>query len=348
MFEGRSLVDETDSQYGTVLARLRGAKTDMCETEQFFHVCASSVCNPQSEPDLVSRNQLMGPPLSNNVYMCRYGVVHLCTESACGLYMSSRTLTCPISGVQYGMVYSSYDKHDNRTWPGLSEPQPPPPPPQPPTMTQVTKKRKKKHSRVMSDEDANFQASELVIRLLYSTYRAHVNNVAKESYAVQARKGVQTYVMQRAKKHQLPFFTDLVRVSGHILSQPLPLKEFEYDSARITYYAAIVVHIWKLVVKYTVPVIKNDVSVQPRIDFESVCLGTLYGMKQGVAENGHIILPSDYFLAENLPKATDLSYFNIERSKINDGAKLILEMNQTCKSVDEKKLSVHILPGVLV
>lgn len=88
-----------------------------------------------------------------------------------------------------------------------------------------------------------------------------------------------------------------------------------YNANLHEYYVQIILQVWRKVLQYFVlPADKEyegDVEIPPRIDFETVCLGVLYGMRQGIRIDEYVLLPKDDFLLMHLPIGSDLSYFKI-------------------------------------
>lgn len=115
---GGKSIEPDDDIYNDALARLRTAKQSKRKLSytSAFHVCRPSYCDPENESSLIRQGLLKGPPLTDNVYLCNLGAVHVCTKKSCNLYAGSHDNVCPISGLQAGNIYSSYSKHDGRTW----------------------------------------------------------------------------------------------------------------------------------------------------------------------------------------------------------------------------------------
>lgn len=322
LMEGRLIEDTKDDRFGEIIHRMRKAKRDLCNSRA-LHVCSTKVCNPESEESLIRQGSLAGPPISSNVYLCKFGVIHVCSSSSCTNYGDSHNQTCHISGIQHGVVSSSYDKGDSRTWhkkTDVGQPRQPP-----------TKKAKVK--KTLSEKVAKERARETVIKLLYSSDRKTRNDVAIAEHTEEAIEAKKTYEKERLVKRQAPFLTDVLRLMGYYSMKQLPLVEFEYDAPLIEYYACVMYQVWKMVLLHT--------PVAEHLEFESVCLGTLYGMRQGLGET----LPRDEFLSHNLPFINELAYFGIQKEKINDGTILIMGMCDAARKVGViAQLDVAILP----
>ena len=105
------VIERNDPLFNKALSRLQEAKKDMADT-RIRHTCSIAMCNPQSEPQLYGFQN----SLSTNVYLCKYGAIHVCTAQSCTLFHHSHEQTCPISGFQHGTSISMYDKNNSKTW----------------------------------------------------------------------------------------------------------------------------------------------------------------------------------------------------------------------------------------
>ncbi len=334
---GKLFENDEDPAFHLVVKRLRQGKADICDVRK-KHTCSSATCNPQSEEQMVQLGTLTGPIVSNNVYLCKYGVMHICSTTACKLYESTKTQTCPISGFQLGELVSTYDKNDYRTWNKSKE-----------TETNVvaatTERDPKRHKTdvvavttaqkrprpLIQERVAKEKAADIITNLLYSNARAQRNAAAIQEFHKESIMAKNTYVQNRLQMRQLPYLTDMYRLVAHFTSQALPLVEFEPDAYLIEYYSCVVYQIWLLVVRYIVPEkekIRNELGEEllPRLDYETVCLGVLYGMRQGLAFDGIFVLPYDEFLACNLPVFSELGYFGIVKNKITTGNSMLVKM----------------------
>lgn len=331
--------DESDPLYGEILNNLRASRNDLvfgAGNKMRNHVCSNRECSPQSN--------------GSNVYLCKYGTVHLCSASRCEYYAHSHTKTCPISGIvmEHSIVaQNTYDKNDSRTWKqeselagALSESR----------ISVVEKKRK--HSPMETILRNN--AENVVVNLLYSSNREKRNKVAYEAMAERAKKARQTYVNGRFKKRQLPYASDICRVTATVFAEPLPYVIYSYDEMMILYYVEIIIQVWHMVHKYAVPHKEkvydmDNKEVVPRIDFESVALATLYAMREGMDYEGVVALPRDVFLFENLPQLNDLdTYFGVSQNKITKGTTLLLMVYNNAKNdgaaVEDVCINLALLP----
>lgn len=354
--QGRFFESDDDPSFHLVIKRLRKGKTDMVDVRK-KHVCSSQTCNPQSEEQMVRSGTLDGEIVSNNVYLCKYGVVHVCSATSCKIFPSTQTQTCTISGFQMGTMVSSYDKNDYRTWnksketettlgsdkvvtasapkkrdrnddllpsTGKEEPLP---------VTVALKPLSKRPRPLISERVAKEKSADIITNLMYSSARGQRNAAAIQEFRKEAMTAKNTYVQQRLQMRQLPYLTDVYRLIAHFTSKALPLVEFEPDLYLIEYYSCVVYQIWLLVLRYFVPEkekVRNESGeeILPRIDLETVCLGVLFGMRQGLSFGGVSVLPYDEFLASNLPLISELSYFGIVKNKITAGNTILVKTYQ--------------------
>jgi len=341
---GREYAGHAEPGYVDVLRRLQGAKRDL-QTSRKVHVCSRAMCNPESEATLISAGSLAGPPLSSNVYLCKYGSVHMCSEHTCDVYQTMRDQTCHISGRTYHtqqLMSSSYDKNDYRTWRAPDTASQARVPTQTAPRDKAARKRMRtkaaaeaaalakrinpghSHNRVPSDESVLERARTLVTLLLYSTCRKTRNEAFVLECADEAEKATQNYAAQRALIGQLPYQSDIYRIKAHFCSRPLPFVEFAYDEALCEYYARVVLQVWKITCRY------YQREAAPRIDVDAVCLGTLYGMRCGQSYNSIMILPRDTFLLNNLPLINALPFFKgVDKKSISRGDRIISEAYET-------------------
>lgn len=345
--EGRLIESDADGEFGRIIGRLKKGKKDLNVTVLKGHRCSHEECNPQNEEQMVYAGSLEGPPLSSNIFLCKYGNVHICSASSCDLYAFSKSQTCPLSGYQWGLAVCSYDKNDYRTWKRgghvetgtkdhgaafklhnvlLSgdeeekEKKDPPSREAPPP----TKKRNIGSATPLSKTAVLERAGDLITILLFSNCRRACNLEALASFKREAEKAKQTYIKRRNEHRQFPYLTDILRLVGHYLSQPLPLIEMEPDDALKNHYAHVIWQVWQNIVEYTERIQEPDGTlVLPRIDFDMVALGVLYYMREGLQCEGVYVLPSDAFLMNMLPLVRDLDYFNIKKKKITKGAHFI-------------------------
>ena len=302
---GGKTVERNDLLCAQSLLRLRASKPDLEKTVAKLHICSRTVCNPQSEQMLIDESHLMGPPLTSNVYLCRYGTVHVCTPTACEHYALSNTQTCYISNFQMGPTVSFYDKNNSKSWfsklEHLSG--------TPAAAGGGGGGKRIKPLTSLSPETMLERASDIVKLLLYSVCRHKRNLVAVEEYKQQANNAKNTYIRNQLRQQQLPFYPDVYRVRAFYSSQVLPLREYEYNPVLCNYYTQIVQQMWELVVETNTEPEKNL--------FDNIVIGTLYALQKGIILQNMTVLPKDDFLAQNLPSGSDLPYFGMERNRIS-------------------------------
>jgi hypothetical protein len=334
---GGKTIERNDPLFNKALARLFQGKKDMSDSRE-QHTCSHAVCNPQSE-EQVYRSSIPagggnGDIISSNIFLCKFGTVHVCTQTSCNMYQHAPIQTCPISGFQHGSIVSNYDKNNSKTWnlklehvyTGVGKKEVDAPPPlraggnEPHT--------KKRRGTLPQQEDLEHKASTIVNLLLFSNCRIDRNNEAIRQCQLEAEEARQTHLKKRTLEKQQPFWTDVYRLTGRYLSRPLPLTIFERNVNLHDYYVNIIMQVWERVQKfYILPGDKvydeHGIEIVPRLDFGCISLGTMYIMRQGLRVGQHMLLPKDDFLLINLPIANELTFFNIQKSTINKGDKII-------------------------
>lgn len=360
---GGKTIERNDPLFNKALARLFQGKKDMSDSRE-QHTCSHAVCNPQSE-EQVSRSAPAsgggsgnGGIISSNIFLCKFGTVHVCTQTSCTLYEHAPDQTCPISGFQHGSIVSNYDKNNSKTWNlklehvyagagkkeadigggggGEEEPH--------------TKKRR---GTLPKQEDLEHSASTMVNLLLFSKCRVDRNNEAVRQYQLEAEEARQTHLKKRTMEKQQPFWTDVYRLTGRYLSRPLPLTIFDRNVNLHDYYVNIIMQVWERVQKfYVLPAEKvydeHGIEIVPRLDFGCICLGTMYIMRQGLRVGQHMLLPKDDFLLINLPIANELPFFKLEKCTINKGDKIITRAYENAfianAPITEIVINLNVLP----
>lgn len=294
------------------------------------HRCVPQECfrGAESEFALVQRGVIPGPPLTRNVFLTRCRTIHLCSESACSLYSADPTGTCPVSGLQYGVVVSSYDRNDSRTWysrPSLEAPSlaTAPAAMEPPAKRIV----RRPVAEPMTKEQKEKRASDLVKLLLWSPERVTRNKKVLRTLEESAQTACDNYVALQRQEGQAPIWTDLYRIRGHMMTQQTLLQVLPFDESQHDYYVSVLTQVWDRAVRFYVrgPRPVNVPEPLPHREFDCVALAALYGMRQGdYHREGVSILPKDEFLARELPVIFDLQpYFGISADLITRGQKIL-------------------------
>jgi len=333
--------NDNDPLYGELVKDLKEKRTDLVYggANTRNHFCSAKECSPRCN--------------DSNVYLCKYGIVHVCSQTSCEYYAQTQSKTCPISGRVMEtllMAQNTYDKNDSRTWRKESEIV------SALSASQVHSLGKKKHTRQTHFEHVlQHQSEDIVINLLYSSNRVKRNEVALTTMDEKAKKACQTYVNERFAKRQLPYLSDLIRITSSVFTHPLPYIIFEYNESLIQYYAAVIIQVWAIVIKYAV--LHKDkvyetgtkIEVMPRIDFESVALAIMYAMREGMYFDNTAALPKDDFLFDNLPVLNDLdAYFSLSQNKVTKGTAILLLVYNNAKTdgatMEEICLNLSLLP----
>lgn len=284
-------------KYGEVLFRLRSAKADLQINDRRQHVCSKAVCNPENEPALCGQDAF-----SCNIFLCKFGAVHVCTEDLCDMYRHAHDATCSISGIQWGTVTSQYVRTDSKTWNTKAEVE------VAPRKTQTTRRAGRIRGGIrkpVTDVTLVTNATNIVMQLLFSDVRRQVNLNAIQENQMYARKAAQTYINNRLRLKQLPYMSDIYRLMASFTLRALPLVEYEVDHNIANYYAEVVMQLWK--------------KLGSEGDFETVCLATLYALRTGISNGPHDLLPRDDFLLCNLPQLNTIELYGYKRDKITKG-----------------------------
>lgn len=311
------------------------------------HMCDGPTCNPQNEAAFCSA------PLTVNVFLCRLGTVHLCSEYECPYYSETHSQVCPISRIQLGggPATSSYDAGDFRTWyakmdtgtaatgtaTGTANAVPPPPLPV--------------RHRVITADELTARASAMVKLLLFSKFRVWCNNVAYTGYKQESRDSLITYRKSQLAKRQPMHMTDKYRLQAHFTSQRLPYTIYEFSPGLHDYYVSICMQVWSMALQFYVPCHEKRydpsdgvTEIAPRLDFEQLCLGVMYTMRQGRSVQGVTLLPKDDFLLLNMPLISHLTAFGIGKNQVTKGEKVISQMyeNAMAVRVDLRVLAIDV------
>lgn len=314
----------SDEQVAASAERIRKARKDMV-LSYVQHKCSAQRCMPLSEHALVESGHLEPPALTSQVYVCRFGAVHVCTADACELYRDTVAHTCPLSGINHGGQVSAYSRHDSRSWfaPSVDRSVAPRPsrPPVPPALSKTAAVLKKLEA--YTEEQVRERASHMVKLLLFSNARVKLNDAVIARRVQDAQHDCEEYRRAQRAARQLPYATDLHRIRGWITSQPFVLREYEFDEHLHDYYVGVIVQVWERVLQYA----REGPTLAlrtPHCDADTISIGTLYCMRKGMVQNGHVMLPCDSFLAQNLPAIGDLAvHFDVNRNRITCGDSIV-------------------------
>jgi hypothetical protein len=337
-------MNRSDPRFTQAILTLRARKHDMSE-ERREHACDARVCNPECDTSFPC------------VYLCRYGSVHICTADECEYYSVTQTQTCPASGIQHGTITSSFTQTDSRTWyskidvygggegagggagAGGVDPKP-----------------VRSFHRVVPEEELKERASALVKLLLFSRHRVTCNNAAIAQHQQEANESTLTYHRQQEGARQFPYWTDIYRLNAHFASQPLPFVLYEFNQNIHDYYVSICCQVWHKALRFYAPPdakrydVDGVTEISPRLDFETLCLGVLYSMRQGRKARNLMLLPRDDFLLANLPICSELPQFGIERNRINKGEKIVSQTYENALAANaaahEITIDVAKLPAI--
>lgn len=301
-------VEKNDSRCLAAIARIRealGAKIQPAA----YHICVGNGCHPTSESMAGIKE-----PVTNNVYVCHSGTAHVCSLNSCEHFQLYDTLTCPVTGIQYGQRQSSYSRSNYKTWKEASTSE------QQPAMKKlkpepVANARKKK----ITDVQVQTEAEKIVRLLLYSNNRQKCNEAVFANIQAQGRNAAEGYRRKQRKEHQHPFSSEERRlyIAHARKEKQIPFELLKEDKQRIQTYVGEVLRVWKLVVQF---------YMDP-VDVRSVAIGVLYSMCDGfwMSDKTQLMLNCDEFLKKHLPQGEYLQpYFNIPKDIMTKGSQVVL------------------------
>ena len=75
------------------------------------HECRVNICDPCCERDMITLGRLAGPIVNPNVYVCKFGRIHVCTPETCEhTFYDVGVRTCKITGRQHGIKQSCFSR----------------------------------------------------------------------------------------------------------------------------------------------------------------------------------------------------------------------------------------------
>jgi len=269
--------------------RLRGDRTfESLPTE---HMCRVPFCDPQNEIGLIKRGILKPPAIltETNAYICKYGVIHVCSEFTC---MAEGT--CPVSGASMGYVneYSNYDPSDPRTW-------------------EVNKDAKK--PKRQNDATAEEKIEYIIEELLYSPKRKKIHDKLYAQSQKLMKKEKTNYLKQCKNAKEVNLIKLAMIITKHTTQRSGMNYMLEKYPILVTKYTALILDIYEQIKKVT----------NKKVNVESVTLACLYKMQQGGVQG---LLEPDVYLARNLPELAHLHEFGFNKTRFTDGEKLILQI----------------------
>lgn len=266
---------------------------EIIPTEHPPQPCSVACCDPQNEATLVKRGLIEGPlECPEFLFVCKFGSFHECKPgSECML-----DGPCLVSGLTDGLVheYSDYNKDDFRTWskPGANE--------------------KKGHT---VKPQLYSQIENIIETLLYSPVRQRIFQDWEKQEEKRLKKYKDVYVQKCAKRHKPTNLIEMAMMQERHYNACPTNDVLNRDPDRVYAYTKSVADMYEKI---------QACYKDERICIETVTLGLLYKMQQGVVMDGQVKIPADQFLVENLPLINNLSKFGLDKKKIGRGDKLIL------------------------
>lgn len=248
--------------------------------------CSVQCCDPQNEMALIRRGLLKGPcECPEFMYICKYGLIHECSPQSGCMFDGP----CLVSGLTEGIVENVVDE---QSWLQSS--------------TSIK-------SNVRPTLYSNIE--NIIETLLYSSVRERIYRDWDKQQSKRLRKYKEVYA-QKCYRQGIP--TNLIEMAmledHHYISCPTR-DVLNRDPDRVYAYTKAVADMYEKI---------QHLYKDERICIESVTLGLLYKMQQGVIVDGKVLIPVDQFLVENLPLINNLNKFGLDKRKIGRGDKFIL------------------------
>lgn len=282
------------------------------------HECSVAFCDPVNSVGLLRRGVVQEEKFSDSVYICKYGQIHDCSVSNCGLEES-----CAVSGIckEYIEEYADYNKHDSRTW--YKEPE----------NVKVFGKRKK-----YNEADVRVRIEQIVETILYSSNRQKINEEILANHSKKVKREKDTYISECCEKKIPVNLIKLMMIdSNNQTSNIHMLHILKKDPNVIARYVSIIIQIYK----------NAETYIEDKISPEAIALGVLYKMQQGMIVNGVVLIPLEKFLVDNLPLMNDLGKLKIDKKKYTIGERLIFTMFENAKKKGKTNQDLAVIEELL-
>jgi hypothetical protein len=305
----------------TAIKRLQEMKAISAYQKNVPHACRKETCNPQNEPQLTNR------PLTNCVYLCNFGQIHVCLPDVCteAVYANHGELVCPISGLVVGVEESLFTRAEphyrivkTTTAGGCGD----------------TKRHAKKPFSVSFKKMREY-ADLTIEKLFYGAARIEINAVAARKRKEKCEQKLKTYICNQKRNKEFVMFPDLVIMKANIMTEPLPYELFsDHDSLWIANCSSVVMNIWENLIgafygSTSNNYIKDVLDAPTKPNMESITLAVLYMMRNGYSD----IIPYDEFVSRHIPNEKDLVLFGYNAKKVKPGKDLIQRLYEKSKSL---------------
>jgi len=276
-----------------------------CDVEQLkAHVCL--------EGDHVVEGQLCalhpyGPVVYvSDLYVCkRIGVIHACDRMTCRMHNGQ----CTISGLACAA----------RCGPTAEIP------------SSNRRTRRRTHGVHTNEQSACILLYDLLFssrRIEYETYRIET---ALDTARRNAQRVIRNYLRDRTALHYQHLIDIFVATRHSIRNMRHITDGITADSKQCVcrYYAAIFVKAWEVL----------SPKMPYRCSFECTAAAIMYGMRRGVACDGIMAIPFDYYLSTALPDAHAIAEVGISRRSLTQAKNALFAALQTC--VHDKSFPVE-------
>lgn len=322
-----------------------------CDINRFHdHECRAEYCDAQNELHFILIGTLEAPAIHNDVFVCKFGKMHICTADQCKhTYSDSGLRRCCVTGRDLGSEFSTfsrdaiygggggqYDNQDgscgdgdesveesrialrlsiNKTLSASSL-----------SIASPIRKRRLRHRNLRSSSyslghsaggcesnEALYIKALSIIRKLLSTQRiAEENKLEKKKVAIDI---ITKYHQEIVKKRcEIPNIHFVIHTFLDMSSTPSqPHKQFKE-----AYYARSMMYSWNIV---TSSPWAREGNIKP--NFEIFALGFLYIMRSGYYLEGCEMIPQDSYVSKHFPAVNDLRSYGFEKKNVTVGVNMI-------------------------
>lgn len=306
-------------------------------------------CRPENEPMMFERSSAQGcrwpgQPLTNHIYVCEYGRVHVCTDEHC----SGTTITddfdilCEISGKIFGQDASGVAKNMAPHWGSASSKQ------QRPLAAATPAPLFGGVRNIPSQRAVRDKVSAMVHKLLYGPERKRLADAQQAACVSDCESALARYELEHSRQNQFCNLVEQVIIATNALSHSrYCIVVLPYNAQRIEYYADIVVQVWERCLEFLVGTGPRGEATRAKPNVECIALAVLYFMQTGYRLHGIEMLPYDEYLCAYLPRSSDLHAFGIDKRHDTTGTKLVIEMydNAMEQQIELARIQLQFAPA---
>lgn len=262
------------------------------------HVCSGPFCHPETDG-------------KSDVYLCDYGVVHVCGENYCTLASPTPQgeYVCPISGLVLGVEHNiAYQKEGEEA------------------SFRIVKDVKR--HKVSADEKLMTRARAIIEKLFYSATRQRLNQKAEAQRDERCKNLVERYTLQQQRRLEFVNLQEVLRIKSNVLSEPLPYKILQEDAEWVNGKCLHVIkQLWQKLNTYFYcdGKLYEQVKEAPvRLNAVYTALALIYMMKTGHRANDKVFVPYDPYVAEHVPREKDIPLFGFQVARMKKSKDLLI------------------------